>query len=117
MAPPPLPVTVTIKFCTGALDVLVIVRVAVTAPVPVIVAGEETVQLGVAGSPAHGAAWTLQINVTFPVNPLVGVTVILDVAPWPGAAISIGVPERENFGPLFTLWFWFMPIQFFTAVP
>jgi hypothetical protein len=64
------------------------------------------VQLGVFGTYAFAELLqTSQVKATFPVNPLTGVTVmvelLLDVDP--GDEIVIAVPVNENFGPAFVL--------------
>lgn len=83
--------------CTSAelvAAVVVMVRVAVPAVVPVMVTGLVKPKLSVGGSTEpDGPVVIAAVNVTLPVKPLTGVTVIVDVLPViePGVTV-MGVP-------------------------
>jgi hypothetical protein len=70
--------------------------VAATGPVPEMVAGCVTVQVG--GSSVPTASVTAQVSATPPVKPPLGVTVIIEVPPVPGETMLIGVPLTTNVG-------------------
>jgi len=68
------------------------VSVEVTAAVPVMLTGVGRLQVMGLTAPV-GAAVTAQLTATFPVNPLVGVTVMVEVFPLvaPGAMLRFGL--------------------------
>ena len=74
---------------------LLTVRVAVTAVVPVMAGGAVTVQVGRYCAPL-GLDVTAQESATVPVYPPVGVTVMFEVAEAPGASLAIATPLREK---------------------
>jgi hypothetical protein len=84
-------------------EVVDTVSVAIAAPLAVTV-GEDTVQVGGLVAPV-GTVVRVQVIVTGPTNPLIGVTVIIDVPLDPAAAIVIAgvTAASEKFGPSFTL--------------
>ena len=72
------------------------VNVPVTAPVPEIAGGCATVQVGLPLVPA-GAA-TAHASATFPVNPPLGVIVMVEVPLAPGALMLTAVPLTAKLG-------------------
>jgi hypothetical protein len=75
--------------------VVLIVRVAVTAPAPEMAAGWEAEHVG--GSiPPTGPEVTAHVIATLPENPPFGVIVTVEVAPIPGDATLVDVPLSVN---------------------
>jgi hypothetical protein len=90
------PEQVKIRFSglwSAAVDaaVVLIVRLAVTAAVPEMAAGEMVEQVGTSTEP-DGAAVTAHVSTTLPVNPPLGVIVMVEVPVAPGDAMLIGEP-------------------------
>ena len=74
--------------------VVVTETVADAAAVPVTLAEDGTVQLGVCDAPL-GPPLTLQLRLTVPVNPFRGVMETVDVPLWPGDAMAM-LPEEVS---------------------
>jgi hypothetical protein len=82
------------------VEAVITVRVEVTAPVPVI-SGEAGFRLQVAGLTAPEGPVTEQARATAPVNPLDGVSVMVEVLPLvaPASMLSaVGFTSRLNVG-------------------
>jgi len=73
------------------------VSVEVTAPVPEIAAGCVAEQVGILVAPV-GLAVTAHVSATVPVNPPLGVTVIVEVALVPGDGTLTAVPLNVKLG-------------------
>ena len=71
--------------------VVLMVSVAITAVTPVIVGGAVTEHVGVSTAPM-GLPVTAQLRATLPVNPPLGLIVMVDVAFVPGDAMVTAVP-------------------------
>lgn len=79
------------------------VSAAIAGPVPEIAAGCATAQAGVPVPPA-GLEVTAQLRATLPVNPLLGVTVIVEVAASPCVIGAGEVPLSENVPGVVAAW-------------
>jgi len=102
-----LPPTVRLRgrrFSSAAtvLAVLFTVSVAMTAVVPVMDGGVVTEQVGSSVAPV-GVAVTAQLSATAPINPPLGVTVIVDVTGVPGVTFVIATPLSAKLGVAVTL--------------
>ena len=73
------------------------VSVAVTAAVPAMAGGAVAEQVGTSIAP-DGLEVTAQVRATLPVNPPLGVTVMVEVPLAPGDATLIGVPLSVKAG-------------------
>jgi len=84
---------------SAAIEAAVVftVSVEVTAPVPDIAAGCVAEQVGMSIAPA-GLAVTAHVSATVPVNPPLGVTVIVEVPLAPGDDTLTAVPLRAKLG-------------------